>query len=88
MKPLQYAIAVHESGTEKVHNYVGMEPSGHKFNVLSLDEEGMHNRSSPPCFTTKTFITLSVYDNAVHVHGLNVSINSFIFFQLSLRTLI
>ncbi|XP_032404316.1 glutaminase 2b isoform X2 [Xiphophorus hellerii] len=39
VKPLQYAIAVHESGTEKVHNYVGMEPSGHKFNVLSLDEE-------------------------------------------------
>uniref|UniRef100_A0A3B3VPF8 glutaminase n=1 Tax=Poecilia latipinna TaxID=48699 RepID=A0A3B3VPF8_9TELE len=39
VKPLQYAIAVHESGTEKVHNYVGMEPSGLKFNVLSLDEE-------------------------------------------------
>ncbi|XP_058487598.1 glutaminase 2b isoform X1 [Solea solea] len=39
VKPLQYAIAVHESGTESVHQYVGMEPSGLKFNVLSLDDE-------------------------------------------------
>ncbi|KAM4613321.1 glutaminase kidney isoform, mitochondrial-like isoform 2-T2 [Polymixia lowei] len=39
VKPLEYAIAVHESGTEKVHRYVGMEPSGLKFNKLSLDEE-------------------------------------------------
>ncbi|XP_059925272.1 glutaminase 2b isoform X1 [Gadus macrocephalus] len=39
VKPLEYAIAVHEAGTEKVHRYVGMEPSGLKFNQLSLDEE-------------------------------------------------
>ncbi|KAM4588294.1 glutaminase 2b isoform 2-T2 [Odontesthes bonariensis] len=39
VKPLQYAVAVHEAGTEKVHTYVGMEPSGLKFNVLSLDDE-------------------------------------------------
>ncbi|XP_062326522.1 glutaminase 2b [Osmerus eperlanus] len=39
VKPLEYAIAVHEAGTEKVHSYVGMEPSGLKFNKLSLDEE-------------------------------------------------
>ncbi|XP_069547150.1 glutaminase 2b isoform X1 [Brachyistius frenatus] len=39
VKPLQYAIAVHGAGTEKVHRYVGMEPSGLKFNVLSLDDE-------------------------------------------------
>ncbi|XP_033938761.1 glutaminase 2b [Pseudochaenichthys georgianus] len=39
VKPLQYAIAVHEAGTEKVHQYVGMEPSGFKFNMLSLDDE-------------------------------------------------
>uniref|UniRef100_A0A8C4H749 glutaminase n=1 Tax=Dicentrarchus labrax TaxID=13489 RepID=A0A8C4H749_DICLA len=43
VKPLQYAIAVHEAGTEKVHRYVGMEPSGFKFNMLSLDDEGPHN---------------------------------------------
>lgn len=41
VKPLQYAIAVHEAGTENVHRYVGKEPSGLKFNMLSLDEEGV-----------------------------------------------
>ncbi len=40
VKPLEYAIAVHEHGTERIHQYVGMEPSGFKFNKLSLDEEG------------------------------------------------
>ncbi|KAJ8016291.1 hypothetical protein DPEC_G00005670 [Dallia pectoralis] len=39
VKPLEYAIAVHEVGTEHVHRYVGKEPSGLKFNQLSLDEE-------------------------------------------------
>lgn len=41
VKPLQYAIAVHEAGTENVHRYVGKEPSGLRFNMLSLDEEGV-----------------------------------------------
>lgn len=41
VKPLQYAIAVHEAGTETVHRYVGKEPSGLKFNMLSLDDEGV-----------------------------------------------
>uniref|UniRef100_A0A6Q2WV34 glutaminase n=1 Tax=Esox lucius TaxID=8010 RepID=A0A6Q2WV34_ESOLU len=39
VKPLEYAVAIHEAGTEKVHSYVGMEPSGLKFNKLYLDEE-------------------------------------------------
>ncbi|KAJ8259350.1 hypothetical protein COCON_G00183620 [Conger conger] len=39
VKPLEYAMAVDEVGTERVHQYVGMEPSGLKFNKLSLDEE-------------------------------------------------
>ncbi|KTG39369.1 hypothetical protein cypCar_00000857 [Cyprinus carpio] len=39
VKPLEYALAVHESGTELVHRYVGKEPSGLKFNKLYLDEE-------------------------------------------------
>uniref|UniRef100_A0A8C1A4G2 glutaminase n=1 Tax=Cyprinus carpio carpio TaxID=630221 RepID=A0A8C1A4G2_CYPCA len=37
--PLEYALAVHEAGTEQVHKYVGKEPSGLKFNKLYLDEE-------------------------------------------------
>ncbi|XP_063070890.1 glutaminase 2b [Engraulis encrasicolus] len=39
VKPLEYAIAVHEVGSEHVHQYVGKEPSGLKFNKLSLDED-------------------------------------------------
>uniref|UniRef100_A0A665TV82 glutaminase n=1 Tax=Echeneis naucrates TaxID=173247 RepID=A0A665TV82_ECHNA len=39
VKPLEYAIAVHELGSECVHRYVGKEPSGFKFNKLSLNEE-------------------------------------------------
>uniref|UniRef100_A0AAQ6AEV5 glutaminase n=1 Tax=Amphiprion ocellaris TaxID=80972 RepID=A0AAQ6AEV5_AMPOC len=39
VKPLEYAIAVHELGSEHVHNFVGKEPSGFKFNKLSLNEE-------------------------------------------------
>ncbi|XP_061112881.1 glutaminase kidney isoform, mitochondrial-like isoform X2 [Conger conger] len=39
VKPLGYAMAVHEVGTEHVHHYVGKEPSGFKFNKLSLNEE-------------------------------------------------
>ncbi|XP_068996872.1 glutaminase kidney isoform, mitochondrial-like [Embiotoca jacksoni] len=39
VKPLEYAIAVHELGSDHVHHYVGKEPSGFKFNKLSLNEE-------------------------------------------------
>lgn len=40
VKPLEYAIAVHELGSERVHHFVGKEPSGCKFNKLSLNEDG------------------------------------------------
>ncbi|TNN73137.1 Glutaminase kidney isoform, mitochondrial [Liparis tanakae] len=44
VKPLEYAIAVHEFGGEHVHHFVGKEPSGFKFNKLSLnDEDKPHN---------------------------------------------
>ncbi|XP_059188814.1 glutaminase liver isoform, mitochondrial-like [Centropristis striata] len=44
VKPLEYAIAVHEFGSEHVHQFVGKEPSGFKFNKLSLnDEDKPHN---------------------------------------------
>ncbi len=36
-KPLNYAIALNELGSDIVHSYVGQEPSGRKFNDLDLD---------------------------------------------------
>uniref|UniRef100_A0A4W5QE54 glutaminase n=1 Tax=Hucho hucho TaxID=62062 RepID=A0A4W5QE54_9TELE len=40
VKPLKYAIAVHDHGTEYVHRFIGKEPSGLRFNKLFLNEEG------------------------------------------------
>lgn len=39
-KPLTYAIALDQLGTDLVHKYVGQEPSGRNFNELILD----HNK--------------------------------------------
>ncbi|XP_067320016.1 glutaminase liver isoform, mitochondrial isoform X2 [Anolis sagrei] len=41
VKPLKYAIAVNELGTKPVHQYVGKEPSGRRYDTLSLNEEGI-----------------------------------------------
>uniref|UniRef100_S4RQ45 glutaminase n=1 Tax=Petromyzon marinus TaxID=7757 RepID=S4RQ45_PETMA len=44
VKPLKYSVAVNELGTQHVHRYVGKEPSGLRFNTLSLNEENKpHN---------------------------------------------
>ena len=43
VKPLEYAMAVHELGSDHVHQFVGKEPSGFKFNKLSLNDEGKCN---------------------------------------------
>lgn len=48
-KPLTYAIALNELGSEVVHRYVGQEPSGRMFNELILD----HN--SKPIFNEFIF---------------------------------
>ncbi|KAF7688353.1 hypothetical protein HF521_014359 [Silurus meridionalis] len=39
VKPLKYAIAVHDYSTEYVHRFIGKEPSGLRFNKLFLDED-------------------------------------------------
>ncbi|KAM3935201.1 glutaminase liver isoform, mitochondrial isoform 2-T2 [Leptodactylus fuscus] len=44
VKPLKYAIAVNDLGTSYVHQYVGKEPSGLRFNKMSLNLQGKpHN---------------------------------------------
>lgn len=40
VKPLEYAIAVNDLGSELTHHFVGKEPSGLRFNKLSLNEDG------------------------------------------------
>ena len=39
-KPLNYALALSDMGSNRVHDFVGQEPSGRSFNELTLD----HNR--------------------------------------------
>ncbi|XP_028250321.1 glutaminase kidney isoform, mitochondrial isoform X2 [Parambassis ranga] len=39
VKPLKYAVAVHDHSTEYVHSFIGKEPSGLRFNKLFLNEE-------------------------------------------------
>lgn len=40
VKPLKYAVAVHDHGTEYVHSFIGKEPSGLRFNKLFLNDDG------------------------------------------------
>lgn len=43
-KPINYCLIQEEHGEEKVHQYIGKEPSGHTFNTLSLNEKNLpHN---------------------------------------------
>ncbi|XP_053184828.1 glutaminase kidney isoform, mitochondrial isoform X4 [Scomber japonicus] len=39
VKPLKYAVAIHDHSTEYVHSFIGKEPSGLRFNKLFLNEE-------------------------------------------------
>ncbi|KAA8588362.1 hypothetical protein FQN60_001556 [Etheostoma spectabile] len=43
VKPLKYAVAVHDHSTEYVHSFIGMEPSGLRFNKLFLSDDGASN---------------------------------------------
>ena len=51
-KPLNYAIALNELGSETVHGYVGQEPSGRKFNELDLD----YNSKQQVCWYNRCYI--------------------------------
>lgn len=43
-KPVSYGLALEEFGEEKVHSHVGREPSGHGFNEITLNKDGLpHN---------------------------------------------
>ena len=46
---MNYAIALNELGSEVVHDYIGQEPSGRKFNDLDLDYNSEFNRNYNLC---------------------------------------
>lgn len=60
VKPLKYAVAVHDHGSEYVHQFIGKEPSGLRFNKLSLNEEGEPVLSAPLCLWT-IFLSLLLW---------------------------
>lgn len=60
-KPMNYAIALTELGSDIVHQYVGQEPSGRMFNELVLD------------YNSKFFVLLSYNINSVKENYLNNS---------------
>ena len=40
-KPINYCLIQQEHGEEKVHHYIGKEPSGYGFNVLALNHQNL-----------------------------------------------
>ena len=56
-KPLTYAIALNELGSETVHRYVGQEPSGRMFNELILDHNSKSLLFTNPAMTQTTQLT-------------------------------
>lgn len=58
-KPLQYSICAEEIGTQKIHEYVGQEPSGVAFNAFTLNSHKMpHN----PFINSGAIMTSSLFN--------------------------
>lgn len=66
-KPINYAIALNELGSEVTHQYVGREPSGRLFNDLSLKifEEGDRPKPHNPMVNSGAIVICSLIMNLI-----------------------
>eukprot|EP00736_Rhodelphis_marinus_P014013 Rmarinus@m.24588 len=58
-KPITYALGLNEQGREKVHQHVGKEPSGRRFNETVLDKL---NRPHNPCINAGAIMSCSLVE--------------------------
>ena len=81
-KPLTYAIACADNGPNKMHNYIGLEPSGRFFNELCLDYKSKWSfcPSRLGCFVAPvSFTVLSAALSFWHYFTLHRDTKSMIF---------
>lgn len=67
-KPINYAIALNELGSDITHQFVGQEPSGRLFNDLSLKifEGGQRPKPHNPMVNSGAIIICSLLMNLIH----------------------